>query len=97
MFGSTNLTAAAGSRQWNDLVTAEEPDLYTYWVEKFAEFAADQPLPEPYEVRELGAYRSTMFPATPHNPVLEELNRVRCNGTTGIRPPFRPTSSGAVL
>jgi phosphatidylserine/phosphatidylglycerophosphate/cardiolipin synthase-like enzyme len=83
MFGSTNLTAAAGARQWNDLVTTRQADLYDYWVEKFAEFDADVPLADPYEVRELGQYRSTLFPATPYNPVREELDRVRCTGTTG--------------
>jgi phosphatidylserine/phosphatidylglycerophosphate/cardiolipin synthase-like enzyme len=82
MFGSTNLTAAAGSRQWNDLVTARRPDLYDYWVEKFAEFAADVPLADPYEVREVGPYRSTLFPAAPREPVVDELDKVRCKGAT---------------
>jgi hypothetical protein len=83
MFGSTNLTTPAGNRQWNDLVTARDPQLYDYWVQKFDEFARDRPVDSPYEVRDFPPYRSTLFPAAPRNPVLDELGKVRCKGATG--------------
>lgn len=83
MFGSTNLTSAAGARQWNDMITTTQGDLYDYWLQKFAEFAADKALANPYQVRSFGPFRSTLFPATPREPVLNELNRVRCHGATG--------------
>ena len=83
MFGSTNLATPAGYRQWNDLVTTHQASLYDYWVQKFDEFAADEALPSPYEVRSFPPYRSTLFPAAPRNPVVDELQRVRCTGTTG--------------
>ncbi len=83
MFGSTNLASPAAYRQWNDLVTTHRADLYDYWVRKFDEFAADQALANPYEQRSFGPYRSTLFPAQPRNPVLNELNRVRCTGANG--------------
>lgn len=83
MFGSTNLATPAGYRQWNDLVTTDQASLYDYWVQKFDEFAADEALPSPYEVRSFPPYRSTLFPAAPRNPVVDELQRVRCTGTTG--------------
>jgi phosphatidylserine/phosphatidylglycerophosphate/cardiolipin synthase-like enzyme len=83
MFGSTNLTTAAGNRQWNDLVTTRQHGLYDYWVSKFAQFAKDRAVSSPYEVRSFSPYRSTLFPAQPRNPVLDELKKVRCIGATG--------------
>ena len=83
MFGSTNLATPAGYRQWIDLVTTDQASLYDYWVQKFDEFAADEALPSPYEVRSFPPYRSTLFPAAPLNPVVDELQRVRCTGATG--------------
>ena len=42
MFGSTNLTKAAGNRQWNDQVTTANKGLYDFFVETFKEYAADR-------------------------------------------------------
>ena len=83
MFGSTNLTTAAGNRQWNDLVTTRSHGLYDYWVRKFAQFARDKAVSSPYEVASFSSFRSTLFPAKPRNPVLTELKKVRCVGATG--------------
>ncbi len=83
MFGSTNLTTPAGNRQWNDLVTTRKAGLYKYWVAKFRQFARDRAVSSPYEVRSFPPFRSTLFPAQPRNPVLNELNKVRCRGARG--------------
>ena len=43
MFGSTNLTKAAGNRQWNDQTTTANEGLYDFFVQTFKEYAADTP------------------------------------------------------
>jgi phosphatidylserine/phosphatidylglycerophosphate/cardiolipin synthase-like enzyme len=83
MFGSFNLTTPAGNRQWNDMVTTKNFGLYNALEQTFKEYAQDKPLAAPYKVTDLGKYKVTLFPAVNRNPILAELKRVSCTGTTG--------------
>ena len=82
MFGSFNLTTPAGNRQWNDMVTTRNFGLYNALEQTFNEYANDVIVPAPYKVTDLGKYQVTLFPAFNRNPILEELKKVACVGTT---------------
>ncbi|WP_232679417.1 phospholipase D-like domain-containing protein [Nocardioides sp. R-C-SC26] len=84
MFGSSNLTAPAGNRQWNDMVTTFDTPLYNYFVGMFNEYAADKPAKKVFQRVDLGKYRAYLFPTNGRNPVLEELKLVRCTGAKGM-------------
>jgi phosphatidylserine/phosphatidylglycerophosphate/cardiolipin synthase-like enzyme len=83
MFGSFNLTTPAGNRQWNDMVTTRNFGLYQTLQDTFNEYAKDIIVPAPYKVTDLGKYQVTLFPAFNRNPILAELNKVRCAGAEG--------------
>jgi phosphatidylserine/phosphatidylglycerophosphate/cardiolipin synthase-like enzyme len=83
MFGSFNLTTPAGNRQWNDMITTRNHGLYTALEQTFNEYANDIIVAAPYKVTDLGKYKVTLFPAFNRNPILEELKKVSCAGTTG--------------
>jgi phosphatidylserine/phosphatidylglycerophosphate/cardiolipin synthase-like enzyme len=83
MFGSVNLTTAAADRQWNDLVTLHDPEVYDHFAAKFVEYARDRPVAEPYDVFENGSTSVTLFPAVGRNPVAAEFRKVSCRGATG--------------
>lgn len=81
MVGSLNLTAAAATNQWNDLLTVTNPKVYDYLLKRFIEYSKDKPVKSPYAKRRLGAdYQVTMYPANHVNPVVQQLNQVRCWG-----------------
>src|SRR6185436_16110128 len=83
MFGSSNMTTPAGNRQWNDLVTTYDRGLYSFLVKTFNQYARDRSVKSPYTVHRTGRYRVTLYPARGRNPQLEELRKVRCQGTRG--------------
>ena len=83
MVGSFNLTAPAGNRQWNDMVTTRSPVLYNELSAAFDEYAADRILARPYLESDLGKYKVTLWPAFNRNPILAELKQVACTGATG--------------
>jgi phosphatidylserine/phosphatidylglycerophosphate/cardiolipin synthase-like enzyme len=83
MFGSVNLTTPAGNRQWNDMVTTHNKGLYDYLARVIAQSARDKAVARPYDVRNIGRFRVTLFPVGNRNPVLAELRKIRCNGATG--------------
>ena len=78
MFGSTNLTKAAGNRQWNDQTTTANKGLYDFFVETFKEYAADRVVSRGNDVFDNGRYRVVLFPVPETNPVAEELEKVKC-------------------
>jgi phosphatidylserine/phosphatidylglycerophosphate/cardiolipin synthase-like enzyme len=83
MFGSTNLTKAAGNRQWNDQVTTANKGLYDFFVQTFNEYAADRAISHGNDIYDNGRYRVVLFPVPETNPVAEELEKVRCHPPKG--------------
>ena len=80
MFGSTNLTKAAGNRQWNDQTTTSNEGLYDFFVQTFKEYAADTPVATAHDVYDGGRYRAVLFPVPENNPIAEALAKVGCHG-----------------
>ena len=80
MFGSTNLTLAAGNRQWNDQTTTANEGLYDYFVERFKEYAADKPIHDAGVDYEVDDYRVTLFPRPNANPMADAFRQVTCIG-----------------
>ncbi|WP_460711825.1 phospholipase D-like domain-containing protein [Nocardioides dilutus] len=83
MFGSTNLTKAAGNRQWNDQVTTANKGLYDFFVQTFKEYAADKVVSEGNDIYDNGRYRVVLFPVPETNPVAEALEKVKCHPPQG--------------
>ena len=90
MFGSVNATDLAAYYQWNDLYTlTERPELFGHFEQVFKEMGMDTRPPTPYETFGSDRLKAYVFPyggpeADPDvDPVLSELNRVRCDGATG--------------
>ncbi|MBJ7359795.1 phospholipase D-like domain-containing protein [Nocardioides sp.] len=83
MFGSTNLTKAAGNRQWNDQTTTANKGLYDFFVETFKEYAADRPVSDGGEVYDNGRYQVVLFPVPETNPIAEALEKVKCHPPKG--------------
>ncbi len=83
MVGSFNLTAPAGNRQWNDMVTTRNLGLYNQLAAAFDQYAADKNLARPFLEADLGKYKLTLWPAFNRNPILTELKQVSCSGATG--------------
>jgi phosphatidylserine/phosphatidylglycerophosphate/cardiolipin synthase-like enzyme len=83
MFGSTNLTKAAGNRQWNDQTTTANKGLYDFFVRTFKEYAADRAVSNGNDVYDNGRYRVVLFPVPETNPVAEALEKVKCHPPQG--------------
>lgn len=88
MFGSANATDLAAGYQWNDIYTLKNRrPLWDRFEAVFNEMALDAPAPEPYEEFGPSNRKATVFPyagsgATNNDPVLWELAKVRCQGST---------------
>lgn len=85
MFGSVNLTTAAGNRQWNDLTTVTNNwQLYRQYTQMFTELRSDQQVRPPYQVRDAGSrFRIHVFPLKSTDqggPILRDLKLVQCKG-----------------
>ena len=83
MVSSSNLTAAARNRQFNDLLTTKSPEVYDYLARLFDQYAQDKSRPSPYDAKTLGDHRIWVFPVGDRNPQLGQLKKVRCHGATG--------------
>ena len=79
MFGSTNLTKAAGNRQWNDQVTTANKGLYEFFVQTFKEYAADRTVSKGKDTYDNGRYRVVLFPVPETNPIAQALEKVKCH------------------
>jgi len=89
MFGSTNLTKAAGNRQWNDQVTTANKGLYDFFVKTFKEYAADEAVSTGNDIYDNGRYQVVLFPVPETNPVAEALEKVKCHAPQGSRDKHR--------
>lgn len=85
MFGSTNLTKAAGNRQWNDQVTTANKGLYKFFVKTFKEYAADRTVSQGNDIYDNGRYRVVLFPVDETNPVAQALEKVKCHPPKGSK------------
>jgi phosphatidylserine/phosphatidylglycerophosphate/cardiolipin synthase-like enzyme len=83
MFGSTNLTKAAGNRQWNDQTTTANKGLYDFFVKTFKEYAADRSVSAGNDIFDNGRYQVVLFPVPETNPVAEALEKVKCHPPKG--------------
>ena len=79
MFGSTNLTKAAGNRQWNDQTTTSNKGLYDFFVQTFKEYAADKPVANKTDTYSSNRYRVVLFPVPEYNPIANALEKVKCH------------------
>lgn len=88
MTGSYNLTGNAARNQWNDLFTVRGNEkVWTKMASLFAEMSKDQNVADPYKVmRADGQYYWHVFPfrnfSATNDPVMTELNRIDCHGST---------------
>jgi len=94
MFGSSNLTAAAGNRQWNDQVTTVNKGVYQYFVQTFDEYAADTDVATPHDEYDNGRYRVVLFPRPEDNPMAEALSKVGCHSAEKDRTVVRIAVAG---
>ena len=94
MFGSTNLTKAAGNRQWNDQTTTSNKDLYDFFVKTFKEYAADTPVSTGNDVYDNGRYHVVLFPVPDYNPIAEALSKVGCHSAEKDRTVVRIAVAG---
>jgi phosphatidylserine/phosphatidylglycerophosphate/cardiolipin synthase-like enzyme len=88
MWGSANLTRMAAVGQWNDLYTAtRNAKLYNWFSTIYKQMALDRPVRDPLRRKMFGNLLVSVFPwhgpYADGDPVLRELRKVRCNGTTG--------------
>jgi phosphatidylserine/phosphatidylglycerophosphate/cardiolipin synthase-like enzyme len=83
MVGSFNITQAAGSRQWNDLVTVRHHRFYKSLVGTFFEYARDRPLSHPFQVKRFGRYKISLWPSYSRNQIESELKHVSCRVKDG--------------
>ncbi|HSV40470.1 MAG TPA: phospholipase D-like domain-containing protein [Nocardioidaceae bacterium] len=88
IFGSANATDLAAGYQWNDVYTLKNrPALWERFHAIFNEMALDAPAPEPYESFGPSNRKAEVYPylgtgAVETDPMLTELGRVRCDGST---------------
>ncbi|MGI8521712.1 MAG: phospholipase D-like domain-containing protein [Nocardioides sp.] len=85
MEGSTNLTAAAATNQWNDIFTfVRNERLYKFSADVFNQMWKDQPVRNPYREKTAGTVRMFFSPMQGKNyhgdRRLQLLNRVHCHG-----------------
>ncbi|MGZ4783560.1 MAG: phospholipase D-like domain-containing protein [Oryzihumus sp.] len=88
MFGSANATDLAAGYQWNDLYTfTEMPKMWAKSEAIFDEMKLDTPVAQPFQTYTVGPFMVEWYPWEGANltgdPVLNELNKVRCAGATG--------------
>jgi len=84
MHGSSNLTVASTTNQWNDLYTHRgNRGVWKFANRVFKEAARDKRARDVYATRQFKKFRLMMFPNTGKNspdPVMQMLNKVRCKG-----------------
>ena len=85
MYGSGNLTTAAGGIQWNDLqtVTRNKP-IYDFAFQRFVEMKRDVRMGNPYRSLRAGGVQLMFFPhygaGATGDPIMKALSPVRCRG-----------------
>lgn len=88
MQGSANLTAAAASNQWNDLVTyTENAPLYSFFNTTFVQMWQDRYVSPSWRQFKGSTFEMYFSPRLDGDvdPLTYQLQRVRCTGTTAGR------------
>lgn len=90
MNGSFNATDLASSNQWNDLfIVRGRARLHAEFADVFAQMWRDHPVSQGFRTRNIGPLTTMFYPYTGRNtgtdPVLKELDRVRCSGARNTR------------
>lgn len=88
MYGSYNATDLAAHSQWNDIFTMRGKNkIYSEFNGIFKQMVKDRRYSNPYRTYEHGAFTSYFYPykgqGANGDPLLSELNNVRCKGATG--------------
>ena len=88
MVSSANMTEVAAVSQWNDMFTVTgRPELREKFFSIFREMGEDEKAPVPYQTYDSGDDLRAFFypyrgPKAKGDPIVRELNNVRCNGAT---------------
>ncbi len=88
MYGSYNATDLAAHSQWNDMFTTRgKGNIYKEFNGIFEQMVKDKRYKRPYRTYQHGSYTSYFYPyrgqGTNGDPLLRELNSIRCKGATG--------------
>lgn len=88
IYGSNNATDLAAHSQWNDMFTIKgQGNIYKEFLHVFDQMRRDQPVKQPYETYSHGVFTSYFYPykgqGTSADPLLRDLNDIRCKGATG--------------
>jgi phosphatidylserine/phosphatidylglycerophosphate/cardiolipin synthase-like enzyme len=83
MISSSNLTDAAGFKQWNDLLTTGSGEVYDFLAPIYDQYTRDRAVKDPFQVKTVGDYRVWVYPVGDRNPQASQLRKVRCHGATG--------------
>jgi len=85
--GSANLTGMAYTGQWNHVQVQHSSRIWNDFMAVFREMRIMRPRGNPYHVQRVGNIANYFFPrprARPrHDPVMQLLSRVNCQGATG--------------
>jgi len=86
MVSSSNLNRGGAEKGWNDLVTIKgRPKLVARFAQVHVEMSRDRPVPgESLRAWRVGPYFVRFFPKrSSGDPVIADLNKVKCYGATG--------------
>ncbi|GEP36317.1 hypothetical protein NSZ01_40850 [Nocardioides szechwanensis] len=88
IYGSNNATDLAAHSQWNDMFTIKgRGNIYQEFLHIFDQMRRDQPIKQAYETYAHGSTTSYFYPykgqGTGDDPLLRDLNDIRCKGATG--------------
>jgi hypothetical protein len=85
--GSSNLTAAAATNQWNDIFVMRSWKLYKFAMGVFTQAMRDRKVSNPYVVKKAHHVQLSFAPEQGENfhqdPRMRLLNQVRCHGAKG--------------
>lgn len=87
MHGSANLTKVAATNQWNNLYTIKRLQVYAFMLHRFYQMTADHYWANPLAKGVFPGLNLWAFPwrgrGAVGDPVMNQLNAVRCSGATG--------------
>ncbi len=88
VYGSNNMTDLAAHSQWNDVFTVRNRgNIYDDFLRIFDEMRRDKAVKQPYKIFPRGALTEYFYPykgrGTARDPLLRDLNDIRCKGATG--------------
>ncbi|MFA6575953.1 MAG: phospholipase D-like domain-containing protein, partial [Nocardioides sp.] len=88
IYGSNNATDLAAHSQWNDMFTTKgQGNIYKEFLHIFDQMRRDKAIKQAYETYQHGSFTSYFYPykgqGTDADPLLRDLNDIRCKGATG--------------